>query len=87
MAKFKIKISSTAEKKLKKIPKKDLVGIITAIQSLALDPYPEGCRKLMGEGNTYRIRKGLYRIIYEIKNNELVILVLKLGHRKDIYKR
>lgn len=87
MVKYKISLSLSAEKKLKKLPKKDVSKIVVAIQSLALDPYPEGCRKLSGEENTYRIRQGLYRIIYEVHKNKLVILVLKLGHRKDIYKR
>ena len=86
MAKYKIKVSSTAEKRLKKIPKKDMPRLVAAIQSLSYDPYPEGCRKLMGEKATYRIRQGHYRIIYEVKNKELIILILKLGHRKDIYK-
>lgn len=86
MAKFKLLISSTAEKRLKKIPKKDVVKIVELIQALASNPFPSGCRKLAGEEATYRVRQGLYRVIYEVKNKELTILVLKLGHRKDIYK-
>ena len=86
MANYKIFISASAEKKLKKIPKNDLVKVIEKIQSLSTDPYPEGCRKLSGEENTYRVRQGTYRIIYEIENKKLIILVLKVGHRKDIYR-
>lgn len=87
MARFSLLISSSAEKKLKKIPKKDVLKLIEAIQSLTITPYPAGCRKLSGEENIYRIRQGQYRIIYEIKNQRLLILILKLGHRKDIYRK
>ena len=87
MAKYKIKISSTAEKILKKIPKKEISKIIVSIQSLASDPYPVGSRKLAGEENVYRIRQGNYRILYEVHGNTLTILVLKIAHRKDVYNR
>lgn len=86
MANYKIEISSTAEKSLKKIAKKDLVKIIETIQVLSIKPYPEGCRKLAGEDGVYRIRQGDYRIIYEVKGKKLLILVLKIGHRKDVYR-
>jgi mRNA interferase RelE/StbE len=86
MAKYRIEISSTAEKALKKIPKKDLIKIIESIQILAINPFPEGCRKLAGEECTYRIRQGAYRIIYEVEGKNLKVLILKIGHRKDIYR-
>jgi len=87
VAKYKIEISSSAEKALKKIPKKDIVKVIQAIRQLAISPFPEGSRKLKGEDNSYRIRQGKYRIIYEVLNKKLIILVLKIGHRKDVYKK
>ncbi len=87
MAKFKLSISLSAEKRLKKIPKKDVAKIVAVIQALSVNPFPEGCRKLSGEENVYRVRQGLYRVIYEVKKNELIILVLKIGHRKDVYRR
>lgn len=86
MANYKIIIGSQAEKILKKIPKKDLVRVVAAIQGLAADPFPPLCRKLAGEVSAYRIRQGIYRIIYEVRNKELLVLVLKIGHRKDIYR-
>jgi mRNA interferase RelE/StbE len=86
MANYRIEISSTAEKALKKIPKKDLIKIIESIQILAINPFPEGCRKLAGEEGTYRIRQGTYRIIYEVEGKKLKVLILKIGHRKDIYR-
>lgn len=86
MANYKIEISSTAEKSLKKITKKELLKIVEAIQILSINPFPEGCRKLAGEEGTYRIRQGDYRIIYEIEGKKLLILILKIGHRKNVYR-
>jgi mRNA interferase RelE/StbE len=86
MANYKISISLSAEKKLKKIPKKDLKKVIEKIQSLSITPFPQGCRKLSGEENIYRVRQGNYRVIYEVENKQLVILILKIGHRKDVYQ-
>jgi mRNA interferase RelE/StbE len=87
VANYRVKISSTAEKALKKIPKKQISKIIEVIQMLAIQPYPKGCRKLSGEETIFRVRHGNYRIIYEVIDNELIILVLKIGHRKDIYRK
>lgn len=87
MANYKIEISSTAEKALKKIPKKDLIKVIEAIQILSINPFPPGSRKLSGEDGVYRVRQGNYRIIYEVVDGKLIILVLKIGHRKDIYRK
>lgn len=86
MANYKIEISTSAEKALKKIPNKDITKIVDAIQILAINPYPDICRKLSGEENTFRIRQGNYRIIYEVLGKKLLILILKIGHRKDIYR-
>lgn len=86
MVNYRIEISSSAEKSLKKIPSKDLNKIIKAIQILAINPFPDNCRKLSGEENAFRIRQGNYRIIYEVIGKKLLILILKIGHRKDIYR-
>ena len=85
MEKYKLKISSSAAKSLKKIPKKDLGKVVSTIQSLALNPRPPGSRKLSAEENAYRVRQGVYRIIYQIEGKKLLILVLKIGHRKNVY--
>lgn len=86
MANYKIEIAKSAEKSLYKIPKAYLVKIIDALKALATNPYPSGCKKLTGEEQTYRIRVGSYRIIYEIFDNLILIKVLKIGHRKDVYR-
>lgn len=87
MANYKIEITASAEKSLKKIPKRDIEKVVEAIQVLAISPFPSGCRKLKGEEDVYRVRQGNYRIIYEVIDYKLIVLVLKIGHRKDIYKK
>ena len=86
MAKYKIEIAKSAEKTLVKLPQSVLKKIISALESLTVNPYPLGARKLQGTENIYRIRINVYRIIYEIHKNILLIKILKIGHRKDIYR-
>ena len=83
---YKVFITASAEKTLKKLPLPDMRRIAAAIASLAIDPLPQGVKKLSGFQHTYRIREGNYRVIYEIRNRDLVVTVLKIGHRKDIYR-
>ena len=59
----------------------------SAIQELALDPRPPGALQLTGGQGEYRIRVGDYRIVYDIQDDELVILVLRIGHRREVYRR
>ena len=87
MANYDIHIAKSVLKSLKALPTSDVKKIVAAIQSLALDPFPDGCRKLSGERSTYRVRQGNYRVIYEIDGRKLRILILKVGHRKDVYKK
>ena len=86
MAKYRIEISRTAEKQLGKLPRLDQMRVVTVIRGLADDPLPKGSRKLTGYEDVFRIRVGRYRILYSISGKELVIIVLKIGHRKDIYR-
>jgi mRNA interferase RelE/StbE len=86
-SRYRLEISSSAEKSLKKIPHKDQLRLSQAILGLATDPHPSGSIKLSGEENCYRIRMGNYRIIYEIVGRKLLILVLKIAHRKEVYRR
>jgi mRNA interferase RelE/StbE len=80
-----ISISETAIKQIKKLSKDTRLKIIAAILSFEIEPRPFGCKKLAGSQNTYRIRLGNYRVIYEIHEKEILVKVLKVGHRKDIY--
>ncbi len=82
---YEIVLTKSAQKKLAKLSKELQILIGTAINNLAASPRPSGCKKLKGNQTDYRIRIGDYRVVYEIHDNKLVILVLNLGHRKDIY--
>ena len=84
MAKYKIELKRSAEKDIKKLPEKDLKKILVKISSLADNPRPKGCIKLSAD-EKYRIRVGVYRILYQIKDKYLVIIVVKVAHRKDVY--
>lgn len=86
MARYKLKIKPSAVKELEKIPKKDLQKLTEKIQSLSINPRPHGCEKLSGQ-EKYRLRKGIYRIVYSIEDGVLIVCVIKIGHRKDIYKK
>jgi len=86
MAEYKILLRRSVTKELDRIPKKDLKRIINCIKSLAHDPRPSGCEKLSGH-ERYRIRQGNYRIVYSIQDKELTIWVVKIGHRRDIYRK
>ncbi|MBN2516118.1 MAG: type II toxin-antitoxin system RelE/ParE family toxin [Deltaproteobacteria bacterium] len=85
MAKYEIYFKKSVEKDFHTIPKKDLRKIIRRIEALSEDPKPPGHEKLTGQ-ERYRIRQGRYRIIYSIQDEELTIWVVKVGHRKDVYR-
>ena len=85
MAEYKIYFKESVEKDFRAIPKKYLQKIIRRIQALASDPRPQGHEKLTGQ-ERYRIRQGHYRIIYSIQDKEFTVWVVKVGHRKDIYR-
>ena len=86
MAKYSIFIKPSAVKELEAIPvKKDRRRIVERIRKLAEDPRPVGCKKLSGQ-DRYRIRQGRYRILYSIEDQDLVVSVVKVTHRKDVYR-
>ena len=85
MGGYKIFFKESVEKDLRSIPKKDLKKILLRIETLAKDPRPQSCEKLSGQ-EKYRIRQGTYRIIYSIQDQELTVWVVKVGHRKEVYR-
>ena len=86
MARFEVLIKSSAAKELESLAnKKDRRQVADRIRRLADDPRPPGCQKLSGR-DRYRIRQGVYRIIYSIHDKQLVVVVVKVGHRKDVYR-
>ncbi len=86
MARCSIEISRTAEKQLKKLNRDDQRRVVKAIVALADDPHPQGSRKLTGYEDVFRIRVGQYRVLYSVSGKKLVIIILKIGHRKDVYR-
>ena len=85
MAEYKIYFKESVEKDFCEVPKKDLQKILSRIEALAKDPRPPGHEKLSGQ-EKYRVRQGLYRIIYSIQDKELTVWVVRVGHRKDVYR-
>lgn len=86
MSDYRIELSATAERQFRKLAKSAQRRLAIAINSLASDPRPRGSRRLQGYDDVYRVRSGVYRIIYSISDKRLLIIVLKVGHRKDIYR-
>jgi len=85
MAAYKVYFRASVEKDFASIPKSDLKKILQRIKTLAKNPRPPGCEKLTGQ-ERYRVRQGRYRIVYSIHDDELTVWIVKVGHRKDIYR-
>ena len=84
MTRYDIEISETAEKQLKKLQRGDQRRVVRAIVALADEPHPRGSRKLSGYNDVFRIRVGRYRVIYSVSGNRLIVIILKIGHRKNV---
>jgi mRNA interferase RelE/StbE len=85
MGKYKLIFKKSVAKDLRSIPKKDVARILVCFEELAENPLGPGCEKLSGK-ERYRMRQGIYRIIYEIQDDVLVVVVVKIGHRRDVYR-
>ena len=84
---YRLVIKSSAAKELEEIGQKtDRARLVACMQALAVQPKPVGAEKLSGHIDLYRIRVGNYRVVYEIDNAQIVITVIKVGHRKEIYR-
>lgn len=83
---YKIEWKRSAIKELEKLPRPMHSKIVSAVDNLASNPYPQGVRKLVGTENSYRIRVGDYRVLYNIIENRLIVEIVRVGHRKDIYR-
>jgi len=86
VARYKLLIKPSAAKEIESAPKKDRLRIIQRIKDLSTDPRPPGCEKLSGYDDKYRVRKGTYRIVYTISDVGLVVCVVKVGLRKEVYR-
>lgn len=85
MARFRLSFKASVAKDLRQIPKHDVQSILQRIERLADDPRPSDSEKLSGQ-ERYRVRQGTYRIVYEIGEQELVVMIVKIGHQRDVYK-
>jgi len=85
MASYEIQFKKSVAKDLRDIPNDDIKRILGRIHDLAENPRGEGCIKLSGQ-ERYRVRQGVYRIIYEINDSEVVVLVVKIAHRSQVYR-
>lgn len=83
---YRLEVKKSARKSLLALPRAVVQAISQIIDSLADNPYPADCKKLSGTDHTYRVRSGDYRVIYTVDNDILIIEVVKIGHRKDIYR-
>jgi mRNA interferase RelE/StbE len=85
---YSIEITSTAAKAIKRLSKPDRDRVMEAIESLNADPRPIGCKKMKGRAaDAYRIRIGGMRVVYEVRDKVLVVVVINVGHRGGVYKR
>lgn len=87
MTAFRIVFKKSISKDIRAIPQRALDRIREAIDVLKTNPRPEGCEKVRGYENIYRIRIGRYRVVYEINKTIRIITIIRIGHRKDVYKK
>ena len=83
---YEIQFSKSASKQIKKLPSEIQERIQVKINSLAIEPRPDGVKKLKGRENGYRVRVGDYRILYDVFDDVLLVIIVEVGHRSNIYK-
>ena len=82
MGKYKLAFKKSVARDLRGIPKKDVARILKCFEALSEDPRAPGCEKLSGR-ERYRVRRGIYRVVYEIRGDVLLVVVVKVGHRRE----
>ncbi|GAB4302450.1 MAG: type II toxin-antitoxin system RelE/ParE family toxin [Thiohalomonadaceae bacterium] len=86
MASYRVEWKRSAEKELRKLPREVIPRIIEAVGGLGANPVPQGTRKLVGSDHNYRIRVGDYRIVYSLFQDRLIVEVIRVGHRREVYR-
>lgn len=86
MARYELRVKPSVAKDLRGLPKADIRRILSRIEALCDDPRAPGCEKLAGAGDLYRARQGVYRIVYSIHDGHLVVEVIRVGHRGEVYR-
>lgn len=85
MESYRLEVKRSAAKEIADLPKADCQRVVAKIQLLARDPRPHGCEKLSGT-EKYRIRRGDYRILYQIDDSTKLVIIVKIGNRKEVYR-
>ena len=83
---YAIEIDTKAAREIRALPRRDQERVISKAQARSDNPRPPGCAKLSGSSNLWRIRAGVYRIIYQIRDDRLLVTVIRVGHRRDVYR-
>ena len=86
MASYKIEWKNSAYKELQKLPHPIITRVVAAVSELSNEPFPHGVKKLVGSEFSYRIRVGDYRVVYKVFENRLIIEIVRVRHRKDVYR-
>ncbi len=86
MARYELRFKNSVAKDLRALPKSDVAKVLERIDALRDDPRPPGSEKLSAQ-ERYRIRQGSYRILYEISDQEVIVTVVKVGHRREVYRQ
>lgn len=87
MASYRIEWKQSARKELRRLQKQDIARVLATVENLADEPRPEGCRKLAGSDDHYRVRIGDIRVIYAVMDGRLVVQIVRVGQRGSVYKR
>ena len=83
---YSVEVPKSVKRELADLPRQDGERVLAAIRGLADTPRPYGCAKLAGFRDTYRIRVGVYRVVYEVQDRVLRVLLLMVGHRREVYR-
>ncbi len=86
MARYELQVKPSVAKDLRGIPKADVRRILGRIEALCDDPRAPGCEKLAGGAELYRVRQGAYRIVYAIHDEQVIVEVIRVGHRGEVYR-
>lgn len=85
MASYRLLIKPSAAKELEGLPQKDRRRVVARMRGLSDQPRPPGCEKLPGQ-DLFRVRQGKYRLLYEVQDHDLTVIIFKVGHRRDVYR-
>ena len=84
---YRVEVAPAAERQLRRLDAKDRTRIAERIRSLAADPRPRGAERLSAPESLWRIRVGSYRVIYQIQSSQLIVLILRISHRREVYRQ